>query len=232
MKTRNEIINFYNDFTKKQGVNKRHHSILEKCIKSGLKKNHSILEMGCGIGSLTGLLSNYLKKGSITAIDISPESINIAIKDLSKFKNIKFSAHDITEYEFGTTLFDAIILPDVLEHIPLELHFNLFEKISKILEPSGFVFIHIPNPEYLEWCIKNKPDLLQIIDQPIYTHELSKNIYSHGFYIHELKTYSIWVRDGDYQYIVLHKSKQQKFTDTIEDKPNLLDKVKHKINGK
>jgi trans-aconitate 2-methyltransferase len=232
MKVREEVVNFYNNFAKKQGVNKRHYFILMHLINSGLKINHSVLEMGCGIGSLTGLLAKYLKNGHLLSIDLSPESINIAKENLSKFKNLNLVAHDITSYEFGKTLFDAIVLPDVLEHIPLELHFNLFEKMSKILKPDGFVFINIPNPEYLEWCIENRPDLLQIIDQPIYTSELVINTYPHGFYINELKTYSIWVKDGDYQYIVLRKSKQQDFTITIEDKPNLIDKIKYKINEK
>lgn len=233
MKEREEIINFYDDFTKKQGVNKRHYSILSKLTKSGLKNNHSVLEMGCGIGSLTILLANYLNKGNLMSVDISPESIKIAKKKLLKYHNVKLLAHDITTYEFGNTLFDVIVLPDVLEHIPLDAHFHLFKKISEILKPKGFVFIHIPNPEYLEWCIKNRPNTLQIIDQPIYTFELVKNIQPHGFYIDELKTYPIWVKDSDYQYIVLRKSCQQDFSIDLIEKVNFLDKVKQKIkNGK
>lgn len=232
MKVREEVVNFYDNFAKKQGVNKRHYYILRHLIKSGLKINHSVLEIGCGIGSLTGLLANYIKKGHLLSIDLSPESINIAKKNLSKFKNLNLVASDITSYDFNNTLNDVIVLPDVLEHIPLELHFNLFEKMSKILKPGGFVFINIPNPEYLEWCIKNRPDLLQIIDQPIYINELAKNSYPHGFYIDELKTYAVWVKDGDYQYIVLRNRKRNNFTLTMEEKPNLFDKIKYKINNK
>lgn len=232
MKGKDEVIKFYNSFTKQQGVNERHFSILAKLLTSGLQEHHTVLELGCGTGSLTGLLAKYLRNGNITSIDISPESINIASKNLSNFTNLKLIANDITVHEFGKTMFDVIVLPDVLEHVPLESHFNLFEKISQILKPSGFVFIHIPNPAYLEWCIKNRPEILQIIDQPIYTSELTKNIYPHGFYIHELKTYPIWVRDCDYQYIVLRKSDQSDFSVELDHKPSFWEKVKYKIGNK
>lgn len=227
-----EIINYYNTFAKKQGINKRHHSILNKVITCGLKKDDNVLEIGCGIGTFTSLIAKYLENGHLTSIDISPESIIIAKNKLSKFNNIQLIADDVTTYNFGNLLFDVIVLPDVLEHIPINLHFNLFEKISKILKPMGFVFIHIPNPEYLDWCIINTPEVLQIIDQPIHTTELVKSTYPHGFYIDELKTYSVWVKDCDYQYIVLRKSKQQDFTIIIEEKPNLFSKIKYKLNAK
>jgi len=120
-------------------------------------------------------------------------------------------------------------LPDVLEHIPIELHNNLFKRISSLLKSDGFIFIHIPNPYFLDWCHANRPELLQVIDQPIYTDVLIENTYPHGLFIHELKTYSIWITDNDYQYVVLKKRGYQNFNNQIEYKPTLFDKVKYKL---
>lgn len=231
MKEKAEVIKYYNNFSKRQGLNKRHFNILRLLINSGLKTHHDILEIGCGIGTLTQLLGSHLKNGTIIAIDISPESIEIAKNSIKKLKNVELIAEDITTYDFGNRRFDVAILPDVLEHIPFELHFNLFKKISEILKNDGFVFIHIPNPHYLDWCTKHKPELLQIIDQAIFPETLIKNVSPNGFYIQELKTYSIWIKDGDYQYIILRKQIAQNFNIQISEKKSNWNKIKQKIKS-
>lgn len=45
-----------------------------------------MLEIGCGVGTLTELLSQYITRGSMVAVDISTESVEIARKRLSKVK--------------------------------------------------------------------------------------------------------------------------------------------------
>jgi trans-aconitate 2-methyltransferase len=228
-----EIEAYYDEYVERQlrvGVNKRHHSILEKLKKSGLQSTNHVLEIGCGIGTFTSLLIREVSSGQVVSMDISGASIRYA-NDHNTHANLKFIHADAANHDFGTQLFDVIVLPDVLEHIPIELHHQLFEKLAKVLKPSGFIFIHIPNPYYLEWCHEHRPDLLQVIDQPISTDILVQNTYSHGLIIEELKSYSIWVVHHDYQYAVLRKNGYQDFKQVIEDKPTLLDKVKYKLNA-
>jgi hypothetical protein len=62
------------------------------------------------------------------------------------------------------------------------------------------------------------------------TNILADNIYPHGLYISELKTYSIWVKDGDYQYIILKKVGWERFLNTIEEKISFWSRIKHKLN--
>lgn len=227
------IENYYDEYIVRQqniGVNKRHHSILGKLVLSGLKSEHSVLEVGCGIGTFTGLLIDKITTGRVVAVDISNASVEVAKKRLIK-NNLEFIHADITNYEFKDNLkFDCIVLPDVLEHIPIELHHGLFQKFSQLIKDDGFIFIHIPNPYYLQWCHENRPDLLQVIDQPITMDILIQNSYPHGFFIQELKTYSIWVVDHDYQYIILKKNGTQKFENVTEDRVTLWKRVKYKLN--
>lgn len=232
-KKQEEIERYYDEYVQRQlriGINKRHHSILDKLKKSGLKSADNVLEIGCGIGTFTRLLIKEIKDGCVVAMDISGASIQYA-KDNNSQTNLQFIHADAAKHDFGNDLFDVIVLPDVLEHIPVELHNELFAKLSLVLKKDGFIFIHIPNPYYLQWCHENKPHLLQVIDQPITTDVLLSNTYSNGLFLDELKTYSIWVRDNDYQYIVLKKNNCQDFNKTIEYKPSFLDKVKYKINA-
>jgi ubiquinone/menaquinone biosynthesis C-methylase UbiE len=228
-----DVINFYDNYTSRQqrvGVNKRHGSIFSLLKEKGLKPNHSVLELGCGIGTFTSLIIPYLKQGNILALDISDKSIDLA-KQTYQSPNTKFITADATTYDFEANTFDVIILPDVLEHIPIELHNALFSNLQSVLKDKGFIFIHIPNPYFLEWCETNRPQDLQIIDQPIKTDVLIENTYKNNLFIEELKCYSIWVKDKDYQYIVLRNNNYQDFNKTIEYKPSFLDKIKFKFNA-
>jgi trans-aconitate 2-methyltransferase len=225
-----EIEAYYDEYVERQlrvGVNKRHHSILEKLKKSGLQSTDHVLEIGCGIGTFTSLLIREVSSGQVVSMDISGASIRYA-NDHNTRANLKFIHADAANHDFGAQLFDVIVLPDVLEHIPIELHHQLFEKLAKVLKPSGFIFIHIPNPFYLDWCHINQPDILQIIDQPIHTEILLKSLVDIDLYIHELKTYSIWWEDCDYQYIVLRKKSVLSFSKQIPNEISFFDRLKAK----
>jgi ubiquinone/menaquinone biosynthesis C-methylase UbiE len=73
-KTQEEIENFYDDFVEKQkkiSINKRHYSILDILEKTNLSSHYNVLEIGCGIGTFTTLLSTKIIEGQIVAMDIS-----------------------------------------------------------------------------------------------------------------------------------------------------------------
>jgi len=232
-KKQEEIENYYDSYVGRQknvGVNARHKSILSHSIEEGLKKTDTVLEIGCGIGTFSGLLIDYVNEGKVVSMDISGESIELA-KSTYKQANSNFIHADATDYEFGDLSFDKIIMPDVIEHIPVELHAKMFEKLSRILKNDGAIFIHIPNPYYLQWCHENRTDLLQVIDQPITTDILVSNTYKYGLFIQKLISYSIWIVDNDYQFIVLRKNGYQNFKNEIVTTPTIVDKIKYKLKG-
>jgi len=229
--TNSKVADWYDEFSTQQvntGINLRHKSIHEWCLKFGLKKTDSVLEIGCGVGTQSQLIAEYLTKGKLTINDISEKSVDIARERLKKFNNISYSKGDIIEQPI-TSKFDFIILPDVIEHIPLENHFKLFEKLSTLLKDDGSILIHIPFPNYLEWTQEFKPELLQVIDQPITTDILAKNCYPNKLYIEKLITYKIWVEKNDYQAIKLKKKINIDFSVTTR-KSSFKNKIYRKLS--
>lgn len=228
------ISKWYDEFTsrqKKEGINLRHKKIMQWLQKAGLKRNNRILEIGSGIGTQTQLLAEFLSdEGFILSNDISEKSIDLAKKRLFEFNNIKFLCGDIINIEIDEK-FDIILLPDVLEHIPIKEHFLLFRKLKGLLNDDGSIVIHIPNPYYLKWCHENTPELLQIIDQPIFTDELLGNTYSNNFYMHFLETYSIWFDNNDYQIIILKQNIQKEYKPIVRQnkKISVKERLKNKI---
>jgi trans-aconitate 2-methyltransferase len=202
-----DVKEWYNDFTVSQlktSVNLRHYSIVTKLIKSGLKKNSKVIEIGCGIGTLTGLILNYISKGHLVGVDISDESIKIANERLGNAKNMELLVSDMKNFNHNIK-FDFVVLPDVLEHIPENDHPNLFKTLDNITHEKSKVIIHIPHPKALDFYRENQPQLLQIIDQSIEADSLLKSAYQANFVLNKYMAYKLFNDQPDYVYIEFEK---------------------------
>ncbi|MEP0712711.1 class I SAM-dependent methyltransferase [Algoriphagus sp.] len=207
---KDKVVSFYDQFAEKQeqtGINSRHLSILDKVIEAGLNANHRVLEVGCGIGTVSHLLANQVKQGEVLAVDISPESIEKAKVLWKSQSNLKFEVSDMSDFDKQGKTFDFFVFPDVLEHIPVDQHQRLFNNIHKHAHQDSVIFIHIPAPRYLQWMIENEPQKLQVIDQPLDSGDLIKSITSNGFYLEKMETYPIFFQEKDYQYFVFRAIK-------------------------
>uniref|UniRef100_UPI0040495DD1 class I SAM-dependent methyltransferase n=1 Tax=Algoriphagus sp. TaxID=1872435 RepID=UPI0040495DD1 len=205
-----KVVRFYNQFAEKQektGINSRHLSILDKAKQAGLASNHRVLEVGCGIGTVSHLLATQVPQGKVLAVDISPESIEKARMLWKKQGNLKFDVSDMSDFNLPGETFDFFVFPDVLEHIPVAQHARLFENIQRHAHADSVVLIHIPAPRYLEWMIGNQPEKLQVIDQPLDTGVLVQTLGAAGFYLEKMETYALFFEEKDYQYFVFRTKK-------------------------
>ncbi len=208
MASKKEVEEFYNTFKEHQknlGVNIRHRTIFKNLKGLGLKRNSRVLEIGCGIGTVSSLILKYISGGNFVGVDISNESIEIAQKLNSTYKNAEFIVNDMSRFAHKLK-FDFVVLPDVLEHIPVEQHHNLFKNISEVTSQDAVVLINIPEPNCLNWIRKNHPEKLQIIDQSLSMQDLLNNVYPHGFKLLSMHSYSLQYTQPDYTSIVLKKN--------------------------
>ena len=201
-------------------INSRHRIIRHKLKKLGLKKDSSLLEVGCGNGLLTSFIAQYLTQGKITAADISPASIEYARKKYATHSNINFVVSDLSDFDAQTT-FDYIVFPDVLEHIPIEQHRNIFRLARKMSHEKTTVFINIPNPRALKWYAEHQPEALQIIDQQLDASVLLADIYANDFYLESFETYALHLEEPDYQCLVVRPNADIKSV-TPKSKAELL----------
>lgn len=102
-----------------------------------------ILEVGCGYGRYTQLLTQTLGYEHTVGVDISEEQIEYARKNY-KLTNVYKS--DALEYlKKGNEKYDAVILMDVLEHLELGYAIALLAEIRESLTPTGKLIIQVPN---------------------------------------------------------------------------------------
>lgn len=196
----NKVSDFYDTFSRSQiktGINLRHYYLFHRLMKEGLKPGSSVLEIGCGIGTLSYLTATYLRKGELVITDISPENISIAGKRLSGFRNVSCIVSDMSDFDAGRK-FDFIILADVIEHIPIEMHQNLFDVISKHMHDGSVLFMNYPHPKSIEYYRSHDPSKLQIIDQAIYPGHLIPLAEKCGLLLKNYKSYSLFHMSNDY----------------------------------
>jgi len=229
-----DVSDFYDEMVDRQarvGVNSRHRAIVAWLRRFGLKPNDRVLELGCGVGTVTELLAEDLPEGSILGVDLSPRSIATAQQRLASYENVRFVAADVVNADVEGQ-YDVVLLPDVIEHIPLQAHDALFGRIAAWVRPDGYVLLHYPNPHHLEWFHEHHPERLQIIDQPVHADVLMSNAYRHGLHLDYYERYSIWVREGDYVVAVLRPAEGVgEFTRLPPPRPSLPARVKRRAKG-
>ena len=199
----NNVSEFYDDFVKTQkkiGISVRHRIIHNKLKSIGLKSDSNVLEVGCGIGTVSKLIIASIPNGQFVGCDISPDSIEFA-KQFNSKKNAQFVVTDMSDFT-SQIKFDFIVFPDVLEHIPVDQHFNLFKNVAAVSKPNAKVLINIPEPNSLNWTREHKPEVLQIIDQSLSMQDLLNNTYPHGFQVQSIIPYSIHTNIPNYLSIV------------------------------
>ncbi len=112
------------------------------CERAELKDGMSILDLGCGWGSLSLWLAEQYPNSDITGLSNSSGQ-RAYIMDKAKAKglsNLKIITANVVEYDFDMQ-FDRVMSIEMLEH--MKNYERLFEKISRWLKEDGLFFTHI-----------------------------------------------------------------------------------------
>ena len=91
--------------------------ILDESLEN-MKKNQQILDIGCGVGTLSLYCAS--KGLKVTGLDISKTAISKALKTAEKFglNNLtKFIVKDVESLNFRRNKYDLIICSEIIEHL-------------------------------------------------------------------------------------------------------------------
>lgn len=176
--------------------NTRHLRIRRELVRllGGAKGLH-ILDVGCGAGVLTSGLCQY---GEVTGTDVSAPAIRLAteLEPRASFLAGRFQELDL-KLEF-----DVITLFDVLEHVPIHERSELFALLDARLSSHGWLILTTPHPAYTRWLRQHKPELLQIVDEPVEPREVLALATDHALSLVDYRTYDV-DRVGTWQYQLL-----------------------------
>lgn len=113
----------------------------------------NILEIGCGIGSVSAYLAeNYSAK--VWGTDFDSYEIEIARKLYSENDQLKYQVEDASNLSFRNEKFDMVVSQNVFHHIP-QWDKAIYE-ISRVLKINGYLFwLDLAFPKLLVSVLKN-----------------------------------------------------------------------------
>jgi SAM-dependent methyltransferase len=109
--------------------------------KTNIKSGNNVLDIGCGPGNSSSLLSRV--GANVTGIDFSPKMIKVA---MSKYPDITFQQADAEKIPMPEKSFDVVVSNYVVHHFADPK--KVFSEISRVLKPGGrFAFAVWGPPE-------------------------------------------------------------------------------------
>lgn len=147
--------------------------IIQQCM---LKRNHQVLEIGCGAGRIANGLFHYLNKdGQYLGVDVNSEIINWCKKFISN-RNSNFQFQQIpaindyyyqkynnkaNHYNFdflGDRQFDCVFAVATFNHLRLEDTQQYLQEIGKRLKANGVAYFtfFVIDKEFFEFRKKTK----------------------------------------------------------------------------
>jgi SAM-dependent methyltransferase len=101
----------------------------------------SLLDCGCGVGSITLGLAGAVAPGHVTGIDISEVAIEQARARVAQHEaeNLRFELGDACDLAFQDRAFDAVFAHNVLEHLADPL--GALIEMRRVLQPGGMIGI-------------------------------------------------------------------------------------------
>lgn len=116
--------------------------LAKTCERAQLKDGQSVLELGCGWGSLSLWMAEKYPNSKITVVSNSGTQRQYIEGVASKkgFKNLTVITCDMNEFNIDQT-FDRVVSVEMFEH--MRNWKLLFERISGWLKPTGKLFFHI-----------------------------------------------------------------------------------------
>jgi ubiquinone/menaquinone biosynthesis C-methylase UbiE len=110
-----------------------HAAFFTRHLRSGM----TVLDCGCGPGSITLGLADIAAPAGVVGLDIEPTNIKRAggLRSKEKIENVRFEVGDINALPFQEETFDAVFTHGVIEYFEDPVH--AFKQIYRVLKKGG-----------------------------------------------------------------------------------------------
>ena len=104
-----------------------------------LKPGLSVLDVGCGPGTITADLAARVTPGSVTAVDQSADVLGVARAEVQQhgLSNVSFATADVHRLDFPDGTFDVVHAHQVLQHVADPV--GALREMKRVCAPGGIV---------------------------------------------------------------------------------------------
>ena len=122
-----------------------YHKVSEPQLKWGLellstlelRGDETVLDAGCGSGRLTAHLFGKLPRGSVIALDVSKQMLEVARRELAPFGDrVRFVDADLLSLPRALDRSADVVFSAATFHWVLD-HHALFRELARVLKPGG-----------------------------------------------------------------------------------------------
>jgi ubiquinone/menaquinone biosynthesis C-methylase UbiE len=104
-----------------------------------LRPGLSVLDVGCGPGTITGDLAARVAPGPVTAVDRFDQPLDVARAEMQRrnLSNVSFATADVHKLEFPDDTFDVVHAHQVLQHVADPV--QALREMRRVCRPGGIV---------------------------------------------------------------------------------------------
>ncbi len=123
------------------------------CQRAEIENGMSVLELGCGWGSLTLWMAEQFPGSQIAAVSNSASQKDFILRQAKSrgLENVRVITADMREFDIDEQ-FDRVVSVEMFEH--MRNYGLLFQRIGRWLVPDGKMFVHI-------FCHKTHPYMFE-----------------------------------------------------------------------
>jgi SAM-dependent methyltransferase len=128
-------------------------------LTSGL----SVLDVGCGPGTITADLATIVTPGRVTALEVTEEALDLARAEIGRrgLTNVDFAAGDVHALDFADDTFDVVHAHQVLQHVTDPV--AALREMRRVTRPSGIVAVRDGDYAAFTW-FPQRPELSEWLD--------------------------------------------------------------------
>ncbi|WP_194907328.1 class I SAM-dependent methyltransferase [Catenulispora rubra] len=104
-----------------------------------LAAGQSLLDVGCGPGTITADLAERVAPGTVTAVEITAEALSLAQEEIASrgIDNVRFAVADVHALDFPDDTFDVVHAHQVLQHVADPV--LALKEMRRVCKPGGVI---------------------------------------------------------------------------------------------
>jgi ubiquinone/menaquinone biosynthesis C-methylase UbiE len=155
-----------------------------------LKPGFTVLDCGCGVGSITLDIAEYVAPGQVIGVDMDEGQLEVARANAKKrgLTNVSFEQGDVYALRFTDSSFDAVLAHTLLIHLDDPL--RALREFKRLLKPGGVVgisdddldtIVFSPENPFFRKFVKLMIQTMQYNGNPFYSRHLRSLLLEAGF---------------------------------------------------